>query len=118
MLVGSGGDRKQKKKNGTKNAPKNGSWRTGWERGSGGVQSTGVTQRVRVIGRDESQRVPSPEKLGKTRDRELPFFERSLPICSSLSAGYARTFLHPYFPVAKQDFSAEISRIPACVLLR
>ena len=25
-----------------------------WERGSGGVQSTGVSQRVRVTGRDES----------------------------------------------------------------
>ena len=33
-----------------------------WGRGSGGVQSTGVSQRVRATGRDESQSVPSPEK--------------------------------------------------------
>ena len=71
-----------------------------WERGSGGVQSTGVSQRVRVTGRDESQSVPSPEKLLKTRDLELPFFEGSLPSCSPHSAGYTRTFLHPYFPVS------------------
>ena len=29
-----------------------------WERGSGGAQSAGVSQRVRVTGRDESQSVP------------------------------------------------------------
>ena len=72
-----------------------------WERGSGGVQSTGVSQRVRVTGRDKSQSVASPEELFKTRDLELPFFEGSLPSCSPHSAGYTRTFLHPYFPVAK-----------------
>ena len=33
-----------------------------WERGSGGAQSTSVSQRVRVTGRDESQSVPSPQK--------------------------------------------------------
>ena len=33
-----------------------------WERGSGGVQSTGVSQSVRETGRDESQSVLSPEK--------------------------------------------------------
>ena len=79
------------------------SMRKYWERGSGGVQSTGVSQRVRVTGRDESQSVPSPEKLFKTRDLELPFFEGFLPSCSPHSAGYARTFLHPYFPVAKKN---------------
>ena len=34
-----------------------------WERGSGCVQSTSGSHKVRVIGRDESQSVPSPEKL-------------------------------------------------------
>ena len=33
------------------------------ERGSGGVQSTGVSQSVRATSRDESQSVPSLEKL-------------------------------------------------------
>ena len=34
-----------------------------WGRGSGGVKSAGVSQSVRQTGRDESQSVPSPEKL-------------------------------------------------------
>ena len=42
--------------------------------GSGGVQSTGLSQKVRATGRDESLSVPSPEKLFKTRDLELPLF--------------------------------------------
>ena len=42
--------------------------------GSGGVQSTGVSQRVRATGRDESQSVPSLAKLFKTRELELPIF--------------------------------------------
>ena len=54
--------------------------------------------RVRVTGRDESQSFPSPERLFKTKDLELPFFEGSLPSCSPHSAGYTRTSLHPYFP--------------------
>ena len=66
------------------------------ERGSGRVWSTVISQ-----SRDESQSVPSPGKLFETRDLELPFFEGSLPSCSPHSAGYNRTFLHPYFPVAK-----------------
>ena len=49
-----------------------------WGRGSGGVKSTGVSQRVRETNRDESQCVPSPEKLFKTRDLELPQFLRDL----------------------------------------
>ena len=72
-------------------------------RGSGGVESTGVSQRVRATGRDESQSVPSPEKLLKTKDLELPFFEGSLPSCSPHSAGYTRTSLHPYFPVVEDN---------------
>ena len=71
----------------------------GGERGSGGVQSTGVSQRARATGRDESQSVPSPGKLYKARDLELPLFEGSLPSCSPHSMGYTCTFLHPYFPV-------------------
>ena len=43
-----------------------------WERGSGGAQSTGVSQSVRETGRDESPSVPFPEKLFKIRDFELP----------------------------------------------
>ena len=39
-----------------------------WGRGSGGVKSTDVSQSVRETSRDQSQRVPSPEKLFKTRD--------------------------------------------------
>ena len=69
--------------------------------GKWGVQSTGVSQSVRATSRDESQLVPSPEKLIKTRDLELPSFEGSLPSCSPHSAGYTCTFLHPYFPVGK-----------------
>ena len=84
--------------------------RSYWERGSGGVQSTGVSQRVRVTGRDESQSVPSPEKLFKTRDLELPFFEGSLPSCSPHSAGYTRTFVHPYFPVSNLKKHADFPR--------
>ena len=67
--------------------------------GSGGVKSAGVSQSVRETGRDESQSVPSPEKLFKTRDLELPIFEGSVPSCSPHSAGYTRTSVHPYFPV-------------------
>ena len=67
-------------------------------RGSGGVKSAGVFQSVRETGRDESQSVPSPEKLFKTRDLELPIFEGSVPSCSPHSVGYTRTSVHPYFP--------------------
>ena len=70
------------------------------ERGSGCVQSAGVSQSVRETSRDESRSVPSPEKLFKTRDLKLPIIEGSLPSCWPHSAGYTRTFLHPYFPVA------------------
>ena len=41
-----------------------------------------------------SLRVPSPEKLFKTRDLELPIFQGSLPSCSPT-----------YFPVANQFFN-------------
>ena len=77
--------------------------RTDWGRGSGGVKSTGVSQSVRVTSRDESQSVPSLEKLKlfKTRELELPNFEGSLPSCSPHSAGYTRTSVHPHFPLAK-----------------
>ena len=71
-----------------------------WGRGSGGVKSAGVSQSVRETGRDESQSVPCQEKLLKTRDLELPIFEGSVPSCSPHSAGYTRTSVHPYFPVA------------------
>ena len=51
--------------------------------GSGDVQSTGVSQRVRATGRDESESVPPPpEKRFKTTDLELPFPEGSFPKCS------------------------------------
>ena len=53
---------------------------------------------------DWKGRVPKcslPRKFFKTRGLELPFFEGSLPSCSPHSAGYTRTFLHPYFPIAK-----------------
>ena len=66
----------------------------------GGAKSAGVSQSVRETGRDESQSVPSPEELFKTRDLELPIFEGSLPSCSPHFSGYTRTFLLPYFPVA------------------
>ena len=68
--------------------------------GKWGRKSAGVSQSVRETGRDESQSVPSPEKLFKPRDLELPLFEGSLPSCSPHSTGYTRTSLHPYFPVA------------------
>ena len=71
-----------------------------WGRGSGGVKSTGISQSVRVTSRDESQSVPSLEKLFKTRELELPNFEGSLPSCSPHSAGYTRTSVHPHFPLA------------------
>ena len=58
---------------------------------------------MRGTSRDESQCVPSPEKLFKTRDLELPIFEGSLPSCWPHSAGYTRTSVHPYFPVAKRS---------------
>ena len=76
-----------------------------WGRGSGGVKSAGVSQSVRKTGRDESQSVPSPEKLFKTRDLELPTLEGSVPSCSPHSAGYTRTSVHPYFPVTNSDSS-------------
>ena len=56
---------------------------------------------MRETSKDESQCVPSPGKLFKTRDLKLPKFEGSLPSCSLHSAGYTRTSVHPYFPVAK-----------------
>ena len=67
---------------------------------------------VRETGRDESQSVPSPEKLFKTRGLELPIFEGTLPSCSPHSAGYTRTFVHPYFPGAK-DPSEKVCRTDA-----
>ena len=71
-------------------------------RGSGGVKSTGVSQSVRETSRDESQNVLSTQKLFKTRDLELPILQGSLPSCSSHSAGYTSTSVHPCFPVAKK----------------
>ena len=53
-------------------------------------------------GRDKYQSVPSPKKLFKARDLELPIFEGSLPSCSPHSAGYTRSTVHPYFPVANR----------------
>ena len=71
---------------------------------------------MRETGRDESQSVPSSEKLFKTRDLELPIFEGSVPSCSPHSAGYTRTSVHPYFPVTK----AKMSRLglfgPPCAI--
>ena len=58
------------------------------------MESAGVSQSVRETGRDESQSVPSPGNLFKTRDLELPIFEGSLPTCSPHSAGYTRTSVH------------------------
>ena len=75
-----------------------------WGRRSGGVKSAGVSQSVREPGRDESQSVPSPINLFKTRDSELPLFEGSHPSCSPHSAGYTRTSVHPYFPMAKSPY--------------
>ena len=60
---------------------------------------------MKETGRDESQSVPSPQKLFKTRDLELPFFEGSLPSCSPHTVGYTRTSVHPYLPFAKFGFS-------------
>ena len=97
-------------------APRNSVSPENWKRGSGGVQSTGVSQSVRETGRDESQSVLSPEKLFKTRDLELPFFEGSFPSCSPHSAGYTRTFLHPYFPVAKRNSRERGNRALVIVL--
>ena len=62
---------------------------------------------MRETGRDESQNVPSPEKLFKTRDLGLPIFEGSVPSCSPHSAGYTRTSVHPYFPVTNNIFGTE-----------
>ena len=93
-----------------RNRPKNCKRFLGQERGSGGVQSTGVSQRVRATRRDESQSVPSPEKLFETRDLELPFFEGSFPSCSPHSVGYTCTILHPYFPVANWGLSGPRSK--------
>ena len=69
-----------------------------WGRGSGGVKSTGVSQSVRETSRDESQCVPSPEKLFKKgiwssqvlrdlsqvvrrtlRDTPVPLYTRTFP---------------------------------------
>ena len=63
----------------------------GWVRGSGGVKSTDVSQTVRETSRDESQSVPYPERLCKTRDLELPIF---LGISPKLFAALRR--IHPY----------------------
>ena len=83
---------------------------SGWRSGSGGVKSTGVSQSVRETSRDESQNVLSTQKLFKTRDLELPIFEGSLPSCSPHSAGYTRTSVHPYFPVAKSGLNGVSDR--------
>ena len=66
----------------------------------------GCTKYRRIPGRKGRvpKSVPSPEKLIKTRDLELPFSEGSLPSCLPHSVGYTRTSLHPYFPVAKKNF--------------
>ena len=79
-----------------------------WGRGSGGVKSTGVSQSVRETSRDESQNILSTQKLFKTRDLELPVFLGSLPSCSPHSAGYTRTSVHPYFPVANKNQSPRL----------
>ena len=44
----------------------------------GGVKSAGVSQSVRETGRDESQSVPSPANLFKTRDFVSSQFLRDL----------------------------------------
>ena len=101
------------------NGKENGKWPLAWNgrkmatemgkmekklgRGSGGVKSTGVSQSVRETSRDESQCVPSPEKLLQNKGFGAPIFEGSLPRSSPHSAGYARTSVHPYFPVAKKN---------------
>ena len=54
---------------------------------------------------DWKGRVPKrslPRKTLQKSDLALPFFEGSLPSYSLHSAGYTRTFLHPYFPASKQ----------------
>ena len=76
------------------------------EKGSGGIKSTGGSQRVRATRRDDSQSVPSPKELNKTRNMELPFLEGSLPSCSPHSATYTRTTPHPNFRVAKTEARA------------
>ena len=50
----------------------------------------------------ESPKCSSPGKFYNKRDVELPFFEGSLPSCWLHSMPNTRTFLHLYFPVAKQ----------------
>ena len=85
-----------------------------WDRESGGAQSTGVSQRVRVTGRDESQSVPFPEKLFKKGIWRSHFLRESLPSCSPHSAGCTCTFLHPQEPLnapfLKGLFSSGFSR--------
>ena len=81
-----------------------------WERGSGGVESTNVSQSVRETSRDGSQCVPLPEKLFKTRDLEIPIFEGSLPSCSPQSPGYTCTSVPPYFAVANSWIFSGFSR--------
>ena len=56
---------------------------------------------------------PPPEKLFTIRDSELPFFEGSLPSCLPHSAGYTRTFVHPYFPISKIGFFFKIRTLTA-----
>ena len=61
---------------------------------------------------DWQGRVPKCSLPGKTLENkglELPIFEGSLPSCSPHFAGYTRTSVHPYFPVAKsRDFCRDI----------
>ena len=63
--------------------------------GKWGVQSTGVSQSVTETSRDESQSVPSAEKLYRTRDLKLPFLRDLSQVLAALR-GIHRTFLHPY----------------------
>ena len=69
-----------------------------WERGSGGVKSTGVSQSVRETGRDESTNSSSQ------------FFRDLSQVVLPHSAGYTRTSVHPYFPVAKLRATTDLKK--------
>ena len=69
-----------------------------WGRGSGGVQSAGVSQSVRETGRDESQNVLSTQKALQNKRCGAPKFSG---ICPKLFA--ALRGVHPYFPVTNTN---------------
>ena len=86
-------------------------WRDMKSTAAGPSKSTGVSQRLTNTERDESQTIPSPEKLIKQGAWSSQLFKRSVPSYWPHSPGYIRTLLHLSFPAANLRASMENEKV-------